>query len=161
MSDVTPEDEHLIYATVASRRLQWDNLVWQVPILSLTAQAFLFTMALGPETSRLARMLCAGLALLIAILSVSLMARHRQAELADAWWLRDFEGRLPEGFQVHGEPWRSRRDAIRPADGWIGRVVPLWPGYKAWVIGLWLFGLVAIGVIAVAAVAPQLLHTNA
>jgi hypothetical protein len=28
------------YTAVAARRLQWDNQVWQVPVLSLTAQAF-------------------------------------------------------------------------------------------------------------------------
>jgi hypothetical protein len=33
--------EDQVYQAVAARRLQWDNLVWQVPVLSLTAQAFL------------------------------------------------------------------------------------------------------------------------
>lgn len=36
------------YAALAERRLQWDSLLWQVPVLSLTAQAFLFTIALSP-----------------------------------------------------------------------------------------------------------------
>lgn len=41
------DDDHTVYSVVASRRLQWDNLLWQVPVLGLTAQAFLFTTALG------------------------------------------------------------------------------------------------------------------
>jgi hypothetical protein len=37
--------------------MQWDALLWQVPSLSLPAQAFLLTIALGPDASRTSRLL--------------------------------------------------------------------------------------------------------
>ena len=84
--------EDMVYQVVAARRLQWDNLVWQVPALCLTAQAFLFTIAIGGTTSRLARIIASVLALLITVLCTTLMARHRQSEIHDANWLARFEG---------------------------------------------------------------------
>jgi tetrahydromethanopterin S-methyltransferase subunit B len=157
---VNDEDRRMIYQVVAARRLQWDNLVWQVPILSLTAQAFLFTLALGPGTAPIARIAAAGLALLIALLSVALMARHRQAEIADAHWLEDYEQGLDPAFHVHGLSFRAARNSTRPASGWLGAIVPLWGGYKMWVIGLYIFGLLAMAIIVVTATAPQLLHSD-
>jgi hypothetical protein len=46
MSDL--DLSHETYAIVAARRTQFDQLVCQVPVLSLTAQAFLFSIALPP-----------------------------------------------------------------------------------------------------------------
>ncbi|GHH64216.1 hypothetical protein GCM10017772_00230 [Promicromonospora soli] len=80
MSDepaIDPDERRLIYATVTARRLQQDSLVWQVPVLSLTAQAFLYTIALGPESSGFARIVSAVISIVITVLSVTLMARHR------------------------------------------------------------------------------------
>ncbi|MER6612681.1 hypothetical protein [Streptomyces xantholiticus] len=44
-------DDTVVYQAVAARRMQWDALLWQVPALSLTAQAFLFTITLGLEVA--------------------------------------------------------------------------------------------------------------
>jgi hypothetical protein len=144
-------DEDQIYAVVAARRLQWDALVWQVPVLSLTAQAFLFTIALGPDTDRGPRALSALLSLVITFLSVELMSRHRQAEIMDACWLeaRELEAWPEDGvdtYVVHGLAYREKRQAI-PV-GPLGR----FPGYWTWLGGLSLFGLAAL-VVLVATVA--------
>jgi hypothetical protein len=48
-------DEQIQYQVIGSRRQQFDNLLWQVPILSLTGQAFLFTIALTAGNSEFAR----------------------------------------------------------------------------------------------------------
>jgi hypothetical protein len=40
------------YQAVATRRMQWDALLWQVPSLSLAAQAFLLTISVDGDTSR-------------------------------------------------------------------------------------------------------------
>ena len=80
-----------VYEVVAQRRLQWDNLVWQVPVVGLTAQAFLFTIALSTGNSQFARATAAFLALVAALLSMQLMARQRQSELTDAHWLNAYE----------------------------------------------------------------------
>lgn len=50
------------YQVVASRRQQFDLMIWQVPVLGLTAQAFLLNIALSHGTSQVARALSAGLA---------------------------------------------------------------------------------------------------
>lgn len=144
--------DEVVYQAVVARRLQWDNLVWQVPLLSLTAQAFLFTIALGAGTSTVARCIAAGLSLVITFLSITLMARHRQAELVDAHWLEAYDA---EHFShltspVHGREFRRRRDAESIDAGWLGKLVPMLPGFKTWVIGLALFGLVALSVVPLA-----------
>jgi hypothetical protein len=66
----------------------YTTLLWQVPALGLTAQAFLLVIALGaPSTSNAARFAASGLSIVIAFASVFLMHDQRgravnQAELA-------------------------------------------------------------------------------
>lgn len=147
------------YAAVVSRRNQWDNLVWQVPLLSLTAQAFLFSIALGPDASDFARYVASGLSIVVTVLSVGLMARHRQAEVTDAHWLAAFEERLPAHLHNHGPEWAARRDRVQLDHGWTEKVVPLVRGYPLWVAGLLIFGLAALGIILVTLFAPDLLSS--
>src|ERR1700723_2339113 len=79
------------YSVIATRRAQWDSLVWQVPTLSLTAQAFLFTIALTQGNDAWARLISSMLSLNITVISILLMARQRQAEIHDAAWLEQVE----------------------------------------------------------------------
>ena len=140
------EAELVQYQVTAGRRLQWDYLVWQVPMLALTAQAFLFAIALGAG-DRWNRAIASGLIVLTAYLSVTLMARHRQAELADAEWLCDFEERHKDASMqaLHGHAFRDRRDAhTQVAIGAIARLVPLRPGFTTWIAGILTFGLGAV-----------------
>jgi hypothetical protein len=153
----TSEDRRTIYETVSARRAQWDNLVWQVPLLSLTAQAFLFSIALSPDGHRFSRAIAAALSVVVSFLCITLMARHRQAELTDAHWLRDRELEMSKGdvdWVVHGEPWRERRDAVRPESGVFGRI-PLLRGYRTWVVGLLLFLLAALVILVMAIFWPH------
>jgi hypothetical protein len=64
------------YAAVAARRTQFDQLVWQVPVLSLTAQAFLFSIALSPDGTRTIRIIASLLSLVMSFLSLHLMVKH-------------------------------------------------------------------------------------
>jgi hypothetical protein len=146
VSDTVSEDQLVQYQVVAARRLQWDNLVWQVPILSLTAQAFLFTIALGADTQPVPRLTSAVLSLVVTVLSISLMARHRQAEEVDAAWLERFEAeRFGPERTLHGLPFRERRDQVRVrVPG--GSLGPLAQQFRAWLVGLAVFGLAALGV---------------
>lgn len=149
-------DKQAVYQAVVSRRLQWDNLLWQVPILSLTAQAFLFTIALGPDTSQVARTIAASLSIVITGLSVTLMARHRQAELGDARWLEEFEDSMSEDLRVHGAHFVGIRDKVLvPSKQRL--YVPLVRGYITWTAGLLLFGITAILVIFLTWAYPSLL----
>lgn len=151
-------DDQIMYHAVSARRLQWDNLVWQVPLLSLTAQAFLFTIALGEGSSRVARAIAALLSLVATVLSIALMARHRQAELADAAWLEQYERhRFGESQAVHGETFRKRRDATKLNAPPIGDLIPILPGFVTWVVRLGVFGLAALAVLLLTALFPNVL----
>jgi hypothetical protein len=154
----TVNGDEIVYQAVVARRLQWDNLVWQVPLLSLTAQAFLFTIALGNGTETVARCIAAGLSLIITFLSITLMARHRQAELTDAHWLEAYDshhfGHLSDPAHpvdpVHGREFRRRRDAQTVDAGRLDKIIPMLPGFKTWIVGLAAFGVVAIAVFPLA-----------
>lgn len=151
--DGMTESSELVYQAVAARRLQWDNLLWQVPTLSLTAQAFLFTIALGPDSKLTARVVSCALSLIVTFLSVTLMARYRQGELSDAHWLEAYE--LEHGLTVvHGKQFKADRDNGDLAAGWVGRMIPILPGFVTWVIGLGLFGLAAIAILLLSFFVP-------
>ena len=131
------------YAAVAARRTQWDLLLWQVPALSLTAQAFLLTIALSQGNDAWARVLSSLLSLNIAVISILLMGRHRQAELHDAHWLERMERDVLDlgALGAHGTAFREGRDQEGLDAGFIGRLIPLRPMFGVWVVGLALFGL--------------------
>lgn len=149
----------MLYNAVAARRLQWDNLLWQAPTLSLTAQAFLFTIALSPDSQLAARVISCSLSLIVTFLSITLMARYRQGELNDAHWLEEFEAEhgLPT---VHGKQFKSNRDGEPLAAGWIGRSIPLLPGFKTWTVGLSLFGLASLVVLVLGLFFPHVLGST-
>ena len=136
----TPSDLPL-YQAVAARRMQWDALLWQVPSLSLAAQAFLLTIAFGPDTSRTSRLLASGLAVVAAMLSLHLLIRHRQAEVTDAHWLATYE-QQHFGATAHGPKWRERRNAT-VIPGPLGALARI-PAFFLWQAALLLFGLVAL-----------------
>ena len=60
------------YRIVATRRGIYDTLLWQTPVLSLTAQAFLFSISLGSDASQWERRTAAVLALIASIASIQL-----------------------------------------------------------------------------------------
>ncbi len=139
-------DDHTVYGVVASRRLQWDNLLWQVPVLGLTAQAFLFTTALG-SGEMWSKVIASVLAITTALLSITLMARHRQAEIMDSHWLEAYEREhFSEGSVVHGPQYSRERNGHGLGAGKFGEMIPILPGFKTWVIGLLLFA--AAGIVA-------------
>lgn len=144
-------DDIVVYQAVAARRMQWDALLWQVPALSLTAQAFLFTIALGPDSSRYARIIASALAIVMSVLSLYLMARHRQAEITDAHWLADYEQRC-FGHQVHGPTWAQRRNQT-PTVSWLTR----YRAFSVWMTGLSAFGIAALTTLMLALFTPTVL----
>lgn len=146
-----------VYAALASRRTQFDNLLWQAPVLSLTAQAFLMTIALGGDVSRYARTVGCVLSIVVAFLSVQILTRHRQAEITDAHWLRDLESDLPVHYRVHGPAWADRRNSTSPNVGvfdWFSRL----PGYYTWAVGLSVFGLASLTTLVIEWTYPALLR---
>ncbi|WP_146763196.1 hypothetical protein [Micromonospora noduli] len=146
-----PPDDAVMYSAIAARRLQWDNMLWQVPTLSLTGQAFLFTIALGADSSRMARIVASTLAIVMTILSMHLMSRHRQAEHTDAHWIEDYElARF--GRAWHGHAWAAHRNREQ-GSGLLSR----FKGFQVWMAGLSVFGLAAAAVLIITAVKPSIL----
>lgn len=113
--------------------------------MSLTAQAFLFTIALGSDTAPFARIISALLAGCAALASVQLMVKHRRNEVEDSKLLEAFE-RDSGMTEIHaaksysGEPWYVRMSS-----------------YKIWLSLLWLFVAAAVVVLITALVKPGLL----
>jgi hypothetical protein len=141
-----------LYTIVAQRRMQWDSLVWQVPVLSLTAQAFLLTIALSSGNGQFARVISAGLAMCAAVFSMNIMASHRQAEIMDAHWLQAYEeaNDLPA---LHGQPWAAGRRDIRVARG-----IDQFRSFRVWMFGFSLFAVAALASLVIALVAPHVLR---
>ncbi|MBP3083720.1 hypothetical protein [Mycolicibacterium fortuitum] len=155
----------MAYQVIAARRLQWDNLVWQVPLISLTAQAFLFTIALGGDSSRVARIISSLLSLVITFLCLALMARHRQSEIFDAHLLAHHEAvEWHSNPTLHGQDFAELRDTGAVDGGWTDNFIPRNRGkktlraYRAWVVGLYAFAIAATAVIMFTIFWPAVLN---
>jgi len=164
------------YQVVGARRLQWDSLLWQVPTLSLTGQAFLLVIALGESSTDLARYMSAGLGLLMAFTSLLTLASHRTTEVSDAHWMHALEGQL--GITpVSGPAFKANRDSYREAmknapapehlsglrlffyrlPDRIVRMASRRRAYPVWIYTFIAFGIVQLTVILVTAFRPALL----
>ena len=114
--ELTPDKLKEIYPVIASRRLQWDNLAWQVPMISITGESFLFTIILNSSTSKDARIISSLLAIIISYASISTLGRHRISEVHDANILREIEAQL-FGISFHGPDFtKSRGNFFRHLD---------------------------------------------
>lgn len=101
--NIPESTDSTLYHVVASRRLGYDQMMWQTPALSLTAQAFLFTIALDSASSRVARIVSMVLAMAAAGASIQLMAKHRRMEEHDSKWLEAYEDRHSGCVPPHGQ----------------------------------------------------------
>lgn len=166
----------MAYEVLAARRQQWDALLWQVPALSLTGQAFLLVIALGDTSAALARYLAAGLGFLLALVSVVTLASHRTTEVSDAHIMRDLEKRLGI-VPVSGPVFKEQRDKFRRSlknseeaqkrkglsrlvfqlPEWIVWVSTRGRAYPVWLYTFIAFGLVQLAVIVVTTWWPDLL----
>lgn len=135
-----------VYQALAYRRAVYDTLMWQVPALSLTAQAFLFTIALTATTGALARGLAMLLSAAVAASSLQLMAKHRFHESLDARLLEKLERRLGVhdllGVPPHAHP-AARAQAV---DHRI-RAFQRASSFRLWSATMALFLLAALGVL--------------
>jgi hypothetical protein len=140
-----------IYQSLAARRMGYDTLMWQVPALSLTAQAFLFTIALSDSSVPEARLTASALSFVIAIISLQLMAKHRFHEEIDAKLAEKLERELELdsvlGFVPHAPP-SVRAKTVNVKSNWFVRR----SSYRIWRFGLTLFALAALSIAGVSLV---------
>jgi len=145
-----------IYQVIANRRLGYDTSMWQAPVLSFTAQAFLFTIALS-VSSNVARLIATSLALIIALISMQLMSKHRYHEMIDSKLLQHIEEEMKldrfVGCSPHGHlKQRARFVGIRAQ--WFQSL----SSYKVWMSGLALFAIASASVIIITLTNPALLR---
>ncbi len=153
------------YAVVANRRQQWDVLLWQMPTMALTGEAFLLTIALAGSTSQAGRIIASSLAMIVAIAALHSLSAHRLSELADAAWLSEHE-RLRGASEIHGLTWRQRRIAVVDdqlrTGSFTDRLVARTYRFRSIVVWFWtmvLISLTALVVLVLASVDPQLFRT--
>lgn len=139
------------YQALSSRRLGYDTLMWQVPALSLSGQAFLFTIALGSGSSPAARFIASCLAFILALISMQLMSKHRYHEELSSRLLEEIElkTQLHEilGYAPHSP--KALRKAIPVRASLFTRL----SSYRIWMAGLGLFACASLGVVALTALA--------
>lgn len=139
--DITTIEDEKLYAIVANRRCNYDSMLWQTPVISLTAQAFLLTIALGSNSSALARCISACLAFITAFSSLHLMIKHRLGEESDSRGLEKFE---KENFNC--KPIHRQRNH--------GNYIYNYSAYIIWRLILALFGLTSLAIFIIAIVKP-------
>lgn len=108
LDKVPARDLTEIYSFLNARRLQWDNLLWQVPIISLTGVSFLFTIIFLESTSRFSRTLVCLLTIVISYASLFTLARHRLSEVYDASLMQGIE-EIKYKTSIHGKLFRDNR----------------------------------------------------
>lgn len=154
------ETQLAVWQTMAARRSGYDLLMWQTPALGMTAQAFLLTLALGHDSTRWARLISALLSMMLSLMVMQLMAKHRRNEMLESLRLRELEDRFGMaksiGFLPHDGP--EKRDVTyhQYVHQRLRRTTPgpiaFWKmgSYALWMYGLWLFTLVAAAIVVLA-----------
>lgn len=74
------DDLNSIEQLAEQRRQTTSQMMWQVPALSIAAQAFLYTRAFDPTTSNAARVVVSTAALFSALATLQLLLKHRYHE---------------------------------------------------------------------------------
>ncbi|MFJ8056741.1 hypothetical protein [Streptomyces sp. NPDC096142] len=137
MATQPSSDERLVmYQVVAARHASLDQMVWQVPGIALTAQAFLMTIGLGAGSGQLARLGSGILSVVVAFMSLELLMRHRLSAIADAVWLERFE--QEQGWEVLHRPLNDRCTQLGVPMPRVARP----RAYSVWISGLSAFGLI-------------------
>ncbi|MBF6176642.1 hypothetical protein [Nocardia blacklockiae] len=84
----------LSYQLLHARINETDAKMWQVPSLTLTAQAFLLTITLSADFKLGSHIVSASMGVLISALSLQLMAKHRHFHRLDTAMLNYLEQRF-------------------------------------------------------------------
>jgi hypothetical protein len=136
-------------------------MIWQTPVLSFTAEAFLFLIALSSGATETSRLISAVLALAVAVASIQLLLKHEHMELIDSVLLETIEDKLKLAETVGvANPFHTaaklRRAGLVRGDG--KPVEAPWPTDLQspfwWTMALCLFAAAAVAVIAITLVHP-------
>jgi hypothetical protein len=144
----TPEARRAVFAVLEERRRAFEQVMWQVPSLSITAQAFLFSAAFAADTPRYVRVIVLLLGLAAVLAAMHLLAKHRyleslhgQVEVACARgldWPQLFREDLHALLKSES---MEERGAARWRHGWRGKLVVDVPAFNVWMATLAAFAL--------------------
>lgn len=145
-----PAEAATLMQTVEERRQSLDQMMWQVPVLSLTAQSFLLTIGLSASTRWAGRIVAAFLGLVAAVAAIQLLLKHRYHEEMTARWLERFaqvrgwpniyDLDAAEAFAYRGRRHDWRRAGLGPWHG-VRRSLTARRSPYVWISALALFGL--------------------
>jgi hypothetical protein len=143
--------DQLTYEMLTSRFLAHDELLWQTPVLALTAQSFLMTISLSRDVDDWAGATAAALGSVLILMSMHLLGRHRFLALIEKHKLRQLEEILHiEPLSTHSWAWKYEPSpALGKAFGHkdYGLKSPKYhrvfsvPSYRIWQVGLSLFAI--------------------
>ena len=133
--ELTPDTQAALLTVYASQFGSYITLLWQVPALSLTAQAFLFTIALAKDVAPAARAVTGILSVVTSLMSMYLMFSHRIHAERQGQVAMDLAKQLG-----------AQQDPKVDHAGAVG----VWAGinrgsFALWILGLGLFGMVGLG----------------
>jgi colanic acid biosynthesis protein WcaH len=122
------------YEALNNRRNSLNQLVWQTPVVSLTAQAFLFAIVFSRDVSTNNQLVAAGLGCITAFASAQLLAKHRAGELQLGLAAEAFERRaqipvINANKALAWNPWYVRQ-----------------PSFRLWILVLLAFGMTSLAV---------------
>lgn len=141
------ERELFEYQIISARINEADAKMWQVPGLTMTAQAFLLTITLSADFKMGAHIVGAGMGALIAWMSYQLMSKHRHFHQLDTAMLRHLESRIGlSSISVYG--WPSQ--VVEPPSTWLVRRRSV----SVWKRGIALIGIVNLLLIPAFAFTP-------
>ena len=90
-NSVDAEYIRALHSALASKRATYDLMLWQAPMISLTAQAFLLTIAFSDDRLYFYRIVSGLAATFIGLASWQLFIRHSAMELQASKKLEDLE----------------------------------------------------------------------
>ena len=99
-SKVNDDNLRALHSALVCKRSTLDQLLWQAPVIALTAQAFLLTIAFDNGKSEFYRLVSGIVATVIGLVSWQLFLRHAALERNTSKELEDFEKRY-FGKTVH------------------------------------------------------------
>lgn len=125
-------------------------MMWQVPVLIMTAQAFLLNVGLSATSDRFGRVLALVLATLSGLLGMQLMAKQRFHEQIDSKYLQSWEHTkdlaFVSGFTPHDHALGSTNSFGSTKAAALGVRTSPWirlSSYSCWMWGLRSFVLAA------------------
>jgi disulfide bond formation protein DsbB len=117
-----------------------------------------------PDGTRTTRIIASLLSLVMTLLSLHPLIKHRQAEVANSQWLEAYEEEFSSTvgapkWPMHGRSWADYRNNIDPDIGRLGGLSKL-TGFRMGSWSLWVFGMAAIVVLVLAILMPGWLGSS-